>query len=99
MTADLAAKVRALSPDARTVLHTLAIGPQQWRSVDNIAHTAGLTEARTKAACRELGPLVCSQHLRATYEQGFTVHAEETALLARAAREVEPGLPLEEDEP
>jgi len=92
MTPDLAARARALSPDARTVLMALAAGPQQFRPLGNVALACGLTVARTRAACRELGMLVCSEHIRRVPEPGVIVHGEATALLARAVRETpEPG--------
>jgi hypothetical protein len=92
MTPDLAAKAAALTSDARRVLMALATGPQQFRPLDNVALACGLTVARTKVACRELGMLVCSEHIRQIPEPGVIVHGKATALLARAVRETpEPG--------
>jgi hypothetical protein len=87
VTPELAAKARALSPDARRVLVVLSQGGD-WRSLANIARVACMSEARAKRALRELGPLVASDHLRVTYDPGYIVHAEQTALLAEAIREV-----------
>ncbi|MFA5715251.1 MAG: hypothetical protein WC998_05905 [Candidatus Paceibacterota bacterium] len=93
-------QARALSPDARTVLMALATGPQQFRPLGNVAIACGLTVARTKAACRELGMLVCSEHIRQIPEPGVIVHEEATALLARAVRETpEPGRRLMQRKP
>lgn len=87
MTPELAAKARALSPDARRVLVVLSHGGD-WRSLANIARVARMGEGRARRALRELGPLVASYSPHTVVENGYLVHAKVTAMLAEAVREV-----------
>lgn len=88
MTPELAAKARALSPDARRVLMALAADYRPFRSLEDIWGYTGLSEDAVKRAARELGSLVCSQHTRMVPQHGLLVHAEQVSVLAEAVREV-----------
>jgi hypothetical protein len=87
VTSELAAKARALSPDARRVLVVLSHGGD-WRSLANIARVARMGEGRARRALLELGPLVASYSPHTVVENGYLVHAKVTAMLAEAVREV-----------
>lgn len=85
MTSELAAKARALSPDARRVLVDVADhGPSTHAE---IAKRTGLTIDRVRKACETLqrGPGFVT--VRTTHEYGLGLHGS-GRLLTEAVREV-----------
>jgi DNA-binding IclR family transcriptional regulator len=85
MTPDLAAKARALSPDARRVLVSVADFVAGTHA--EIAERTGLPIARVRKACETLqrGPGFVT--VRTTHEYGLGLHGS-GRLLAEAVREV-----------
>ena len=94
MTSELAAKARALSPDARRVLVDVADhGPSTYAE---IAERTGIGIERVRKACQVLARDLGYMTVRTVHEYGLGLYGRGTAI-ANAVRELMPSLPLEGD--